>query len=114
MELGASLRRLLRQAGSLLPATGAALLLACVPAMAKEKGQRDAPPVQNIREPSRLAPGGVSLDHVISQVEKRYKARVVRVDHQQVGGRLVYVLRLLSDDGRVSTVRVDAETGGVI
>lgn len=114
MEHGASLRRLLRKAGSLLPAIGAALLLAGVPAMAKEKGQRDAPPVQNIREPSRMAPAGVSLDQVISQVEKRYKARVVRADQQHVGGRLVYVLRLLSDDGRVSTVRVDAETGGVI
>jgi uncharacterized membrane protein YkoI len=113
MQQVATAIRIWRQrAGSFLPALGMALVCVAGAAAAKEKGGlREAePPAQSIREPARFAPAGISLDQVISQVEKRHKARVVKVDHQQVNGRPVYVLRLLSED-RVSTVRVDAETG---
>ncbi len=54
----------------------------------------------------------LSLDEAIDRAQKRFRARVVRAEQSQQGGRVVYVLRLLSDeDGRVFTVRVDAETG---
>jgi uncharacterized membrane protein YkoI len=80
------------------------------PAMIGKKG-KDAPPVQNIREPSRAEPRAASVDRVIEQVERRYKAKVVRADKKRSGDRQIYELRLLSDEGRVWTVRVDAETG---
>ncbi len=55
---------------------------------------------------------GMSLDEAVDRAQKRYNARVVRAETSESGGRLVYVLRLLSDeDGRVFTVRVDAQTG---
>jgi uncharacterized membrane protein YkoI len=55
---------------------------------------------------------GLSLDEAVDRAQKRYKARVVRAETSESGGRIVYVLRLLSeDDGRVWTVRVDAESG---
>lgn len=55
---------------------------------------------------------GVSLDEAVDRAQKRYNARVVRAETSESGGRLVYVLRLLSDeDGRVFTIRVDAQTG---
>lgn len=58
--------------------------------------------------------GGVSLDEAIDRAQKRYRARVVRAEQSQSGGRIVYVLRMLSDDdGRVFTVRVDAATGAM-
>jgi uncharacterized membrane protein YkoI len=57
---------------------------------------------------------GLSLDEAIDRAQKRYRARVVRAEQTQSGGRSVYVLRLLSDeDGRVFTVRVDAVTGAM-
>ena len=43
--------------------------------------------------------------------QRRYKARVVRAEASDSGGRRVYVLRMLSDEGRVWTVRIDAQTG---
>jgi uncharacterized membrane protein YkoI len=43
--------------------------------------------------------------------QRRYNARVVRAEVSERGGRRVYLLRLLSDDGRVFNVRVDAATG---
>ena len=54
---------------------------------------------------------GVSLDEAVSRAERQYRARVVRTDVQDEDGRKVYVLKLLSEDGRVFTVRIDAATG---
>jgi hypothetical protein len=56
---------------------------------------------------------GISLDRAVAMAEQRYKARVVRTSTSEADGRRVYVLRLLSDQGRVWTVRVDAETGAM-
>jgi uncharacterized membrane protein YkoI len=60
-----------------------------------------------------LADGGMSLDQAVSMVERRFKARVVRTEVRNEGNRKVYVLRLLNDEGRVWTVRVDAASGSV-
>jgi hypothetical protein len=54
---------------------------------------------------------GVSLDEAVSRAERQYRARVVRTEVQDEDGRKVYVLKLLSEDGRVFTVRIDAATG---
>ena len=43
----------------------------------------------------------------------QFHARVVRTDVQDEDGRKVYVLKLLSEDGRVITVRIDAATGRI-
>lgn len=54
---------------------------------------------------------GISLDEAVRRAESQYRARVVRTDVQDEDGRKVYVLKLLSDGGRVITVRIDAATG---
>jgi hypothetical protein len=54
---------------------------------------------------------GISLDEAVSRAEQQYRARVVRTDVQDEDGRKVYVLKLLSEDGRVFQVRIDAATG---
>lgn len=54
---------------------------------------------------------GISLDEAVRQAEQQYRARVVRTDVQDEDGRKVYVLKLLSENGRVLTVRIDAATG---
>jgi uncharacterized membrane protein YkoI len=60
------------------------------------------------------AQGGLSLDAVVQMVQQRYNARVVRAETRQENGRTVYVLRLLNADGKVWTVRVDADSGAVL
>ena len=62
-------------------------------------------------DPPKTAPKLISMDRAIEQAEKRHKARVVRRDKGESGGRPVYKFRLLSDDDRVWTIVVDAETG---
>lgn len=58
--------------------------------------------------------GDLSMDEAIDRAQKRYRARVVRAEQIEQGDRVIYVLRLLSDeDGRVFTVRVDARSGAM-
>jgi uncharacterized membrane protein YkoI len=61
------------------------------------------------QEPPKSA--GISKDQAIEIAQHRYKARVVRADASETGGRRTYVLRMLSEQGRVWTVRMDAQTG---
>jgi hypothetical protein len=56
---------------------------------------------------------GLTLDQAVAKVEAQFNARVVRAEEKQKGGRRVYRIRLLSADGRVFDVTVDAATGKV-
>ncbi len=59
----------------------------------------------------RPGPKQLTLDEAVQQAEKRYKARAVRAEEREENGRLVYHIRLLSEDGRVFDITVDAATG---
>ena len=63
--------------------------------------------------PSASQRAGVSLDEAVRRAEKQFNARVVKAETVTVEGRRTYVLRLVTGDGRVITVRVDAETGSM-
>lgn len=47
-------------------------------------------------------------------VQQRYAARVVRASSSDAGGRHLYVFLLLSQQGKVWTVRLDARTGAEV
>ena len=53
----------------------------------------------------------VSLDQAVNMAESRYRAKAVKAQQSTSGDRLVYHIRLLSGDGKVWTVQVDAQTG---
>ena len=53
----------------------------------------------------------LTLDQAVTRAEKKYDARAVRAEEKTDGDRRVYRIRLLSDDGRVFDVTVDASTG---
>lgn len=55
---------------------------------------------------------GISLDAAVRQAERKYGARVIRAETRTTSdGRRQHVLRLLSEDGRVWTVKIDAASG---
>jgi uncharacterized membrane protein YkoI len=56
---------------------------------------------------------GMSMDQAVRMVEERYHARVVKAEAERDEGRMMYVLRLLNDAGKVWTVRVDPASGSV-
>lgn len=55
----------------------------------------------------------VSREQATQMLHERYgsQARVLRADEIDQGGRRVYVFRLLSANGRVWIVRIDAKSG---
>jgi uncharacterized membrane protein YkoI len=61
----------------------------------------------------RLAAAGVSLDEAVAMVRNRYGGKVIGADTVEEHGRKVHVIKLLSDKGRVRTVKVDAESGKI-
>jgi uncharacterized membrane protein YkoI len=65
---------------------------------------------RNREERSRHAEG-MSLDEAVRMVESRYRARAVKAETVNNGGKRVHEIRLLNADGKVWKVRVDAETG---
>ncbi len=65
------------------------------------------------RDARALAERRISMDEAVDLAQRRYNARVVRAEVAERDGRRVYVLRLLSEDGRVFNVRVDAATGSI-
>jgi hypothetical protein len=70
-------------------------------------------PMQGQALPLQARQGGMSLDQAIELAERRFRARVVRANVEESGGQRIYVLRLLSEQGRVWTVRVDAASGSI-
>ncbi|MCU0975347.1 MAG: PepSY domain-containing protein [Steroidobacteraceae bacterium] len=64
-------------------------------------------------EARMMAEQGLTLDEAVARMERQYKARAVRAEQDRRDGRIVYRIRLLSGDGRVFDVTVDAATGAV-
>lgn len=79
--------------------------LLALPVHAQPQGKREP------RSPSASQGDAISLDEAVDRAQRRYNARVIRAETRDDGGRRVHVLRLLSEDSRVWTVRVDATTG---
>ena len=59
----------------------------------------------------RVLKDEVSLDDAVEIVRKRYGGRVISASTRKDNGRKVHVIKILSDEGRVRTVRVDADSG---
>ena len=106
----------------LLAGTSAALLLVVDFAAARPRSmllqqveQEVEPlgPAQDQLVPSQRG-GGVSLQQATSMAQMRYQGRVVRAETVQMGDRVVHEIRILGDDGRVRTVRIDAQTGAFL
>jgi uncharacterized membrane protein YkoI len=58
--------------------------------------------------------GGISLSQATAMAQSRYQGRVVRAEPVAMGERVVYEIRILGNDGRVRTVRIDAQTGAFL
>lgn len=107
--------------GRVLPVLAVALL-AIGPAHSKDKKKKQKETVQAEQVMGKEAPKPetsasskparrISLDKIVEDVRKRHKAQVIKTEQKEKDGRLIYELKLLSDEKGVWTVRVDAETG---
>ena len=91
---------------------GVALVLAAALGVPSLRLMAQAPDAVVFAQPEAgEAERGLSLDRAVALAQQRYHARVVRANVSEAGGRRVYVLKLLSEQGRVWNVRVDAASG---
>jgi uncharacterized membrane protein YkoI len=65
------------------------------------------------RHEPRIEPSSVSLDQAVEMAQRRFRAKAVKAETVSSGGRRVHQIRLLSAEGKVWTVRVDAESGAM-
>lgn len=74
-----------------------------------------APAVAAVSEPQRLAQvaNGISLEQATSMVRERTGGQILRAETKRDKGRTVHRIRVLTEDGRVRTWHVDAETGRI-
>ena len=67
----------------------------------------------NRDRPIVMAKGEMSLDAAVAMVRERFGGKVISASTTEQGGRKVHVIKLLSDQGRVTTVKVDAQSGRI-
>jgi uncharacterized membrane protein YkoI len=61
----------------------------------------------------RAAQASISLDQAVKMAQNRYQSKAVKAETVDEGGRRVHRIRLLSAEGMVRTVHVDAQTGAM-
>lgn len=61
-----------------------------------------------------LAIARVSLDQATKQIIRNQKIRVLGAQTVVIEGREVHIIKILTPDGRIQHLKIDAETGAVI
>jgi len=67
--------------------------------------------VNQFAHPSHTENRGISLDEAVSRVRRQSDGRILSAETVRKNGRRVYRIKVLSQDGRVSRVDIDADTG---
>jgi hypothetical protein len=70
-----------------------------------------APPLPGGAFPELAQANGVSLNQAVAQVQRRTGGRVLSAETRTENGVPVHHIRVLTDNQRVRTIRVDGRTG---
>ena len=65
------------------------------------------------RREYRIEPSSISLDQAVELAQRRFRAKAVRAETVRNGDKVEHRIRLLSADGKVRNVSVDAESGAM-
>ncbi len=55
---------------------------------------------------------GPSLSEAVNQVRRQYRGRIVSAETEVRGNREVHVIKVLTEDGKVKTVRINGRSRG--
>ncbi len=78
-------------------------------AVASDYRPQGRPIIHQITEDSRF-----TLDQAVDKVRAMYGGRIIKARTLRQDGRIVHILKILFDDGRVQTVRVDGISGQIL
>lgn len=90
----------------LLAAMGSA---AAMQVRAIDAGQAGAFAAAGEVGPTVYQGGGLTLKQAVQQVRRQYNGRIVSAETKVSGGRETHVIKVLTDDGKVKTVRVPGQ-----
>lgn len=91
----------------LLPLLAVSTLLAA-PAAAQDR--RDHERARAALEAGQIRP----LSELLTEVERRYRGRVIEAELELDDGQWLYEIKILPPNGRLFTVELDAATGALI
>lgn len=57
---------------------------------------------------------GMSLTEAVARAQRRFPGRVVKAETKGRSGRREHVVRIINDQGRVRTFRIDAQSGAFL
>ena len=60
---------------------------------------------------AEISRDSMSLNEAVAQAKRSFPGRVLRAETQSRGDRRVHVVRILNEQGKVRTLRFDADTG---
>jgi uncharacterized membrane protein YkoI len=63
------------------------------------------------RREYRIESSSISLDQAVEMAQRRFRAKAVRAETVRNGDKVEHRIRLLSADGKVRNVSVDADSG---
>jgi len=86
------------------------LLLAATPVMAKPFNS----PFMIMAQRGYSENGGISLDEAVRKAKKKHKGKVLSAETVRIDDRKVYRIKILTKDGRVKRVHIDARTGKTV
>jgi hypothetical protein len=58
--------------------------------------------------------GGISLDEAVRQARLQHKGKVLSAETVRVDGRKIHRIKILTKDGRVKRIQIDARTGQTV
>jgi uncharacterized membrane protein YkoI len=91
----------------LLPFLAVSLILAA-PAAAQDR--RDHERARAALEAGQIRP----LSDLLTEVERRFRGRVIEADLELDDGRWFYDIKILPPNGRIFSIKLDAATGAVV
>lgn len=104
-----------------------ALSLLALPVLMLLAGQASALPrdlsavtaAASTRAPTQVtaapqARDAVSLDQAVAMVRRQTGGRIIKANSTSSNGRTIHMIRVLTQDGKVFTVRVDAASGRIL
>lgn len=66
-------------------------------------------PIHQLAEDGRF-----TLDQAVDMVRAMYGGKVIKASTQRKEGHPVHIIKILGDDGRIQTVRVDGISGRIL
>lgn len=93
------------------------LLLISIALAASAKGfamQVESSEAQQITPPptAEMQSNGLTLSQAVEQVRRQYNGRIVSAETERNGDRETHVIKVLTEDGKVKTVRVPGKRHG--